>query len=153
MRKSNPPAGGVKTGYSRAGLDVKTPNGLLSAVPTILVVDDEAEIRNALRKLLVARGFEVVEAGSAAEGTERTAAGGVDAILCDIVMPGGSGLEFYDGLLGTHPALARRLVFLTAAAKEPEVQAQVEARRVPLLSKLYELDLAVDAVGVALLKK
>src|SRR5689334_19488710 len=136
MRKSNPPAGGVKTGYFRAGLDVKTLDALLSAVPTILVVDDEAEIRNALRKLLVARGFEVVEAGSAAEGTTRAAAGGIDAILCDIVMPGGSGLEFYDGLLGTHPALARRLVFLTAAAKEPEVQQQVEQRNAPLLSKL-----------------
>lgn len=151
--KSNPPVGGVKTAYFRAGLDVKSPRALLSAVPTILVVDDEPDIRNALRRLLVARGFEVVEAGSAAEGAERAAAGGIDAILCDIVMPGGSGLDFYDALLGPRPELARRLVFLTAAAKEPEVLAQVEAREVPLLSKLYELELAVDAVAVALLQK
>ena len=122
-------------------------------MPTILVIDDEPDIRNALRRLLVARGFAVVEAGSAAEGVELAAAGGVDAILCDIVMPGGSGLEFYDALVGPQPQLASRLVFLTAAAKEPEVLAQVEARAVPLLSKLYELDLAVDAVAVALLKK
>ena len=122
-------------------------------MPTILVVDDEPDIRNALRRLLVARGFEVVEAGSAAEGATRAAAGGIDAILCDIMMPGGSGLEFYDALVGPQPELAQRLVFLTAAAKEPEVLAQVEARDVPLLSKLYELELAVDAVAVALLKK
>lgn len=122
-------------------------------MPNILVIDDEPDIRNALRRLLEARGFGVVEAGSAAEAAERAANGNIDAVLCDIVMPGGSGLDFYDALTGTDPALARRLVFLTAAAKEPEVQAQVEARKVPLLSKLYELDLAVDAVGVALLKK
>ena len=122
-------------------------------MPNILVVDDESDIRRALRRLLEARGFAVIEAGTAAEAAARTADGGIDAILCDIVMPGGSGLEFYDLLRGTHPALARRLVFLTAAAKEPEVLAQVEARNAPLLSKLYELDLAVDAVSVALLQK
>ncbi len=122
-------------------------------MPTILVVDDEPDIRNALRRLLVARGFEVVEAGNAAEGAALASGGGIDAILCDIMMPGGSGLEFYDALVGPQPELAQRLVFLTAAAKEPEVLAQVEARDVPLLSKLYELELAVDAVAVALLKR
>ena len=122
-------------------------------MPTVLVVDDEPDIRNALRRLLTARGFAVVEAGTAAEAVERTGAGGIDAVLCDIVMPGESGLDFYDRLRATHPTLARRLVFLTAAAKEPEIQAAIEARGVPLLSKLYELDLAVDAVGVALLQR
>jgi CheY-like chemotaxis protein len=122
-------------------------------MPNILVVDDEPDIRRALRRLLESRGFTVVEAANAAEGFVQAAAGGIDAILCDIVMPGGSGLEFYDALVGPRPELARRLVFLTAAAKEPEVLAQVEAREVPLLSKLYELELAVDAVAVALLQR
>ncbi|HWA40992.1 MAG TPA: response regulator [Gemmatimonadales bacterium] len=122
-------------------------------MPTILVVDDEPDIRNALRRLLVARGFEVVEAGSAAEGVARAATGGVDAILCDIMMPGGSGLEFFDLLRASHPELTRRFVFLTAAAKEAEISAQVEARNAPLLSKLYELDLAVDAITVSLLQQ
>ena len=122
-------------------------------MPNILVVDDEADVRRALRRLLEARGFAVVEAGTAAEGAERAAQGEVDAVICDIVMPGGSGLEFFDRLRSSHPDLVRRFVFLTAAAKEPDVSAQVEARNAPLLSKLYELDLAVDAVSVALLQK
>lgn len=121
-------------------------------MPNILVVDDEPDIRRALRRLLEARGFAVVEAGTAAEGTAHAAAGGIDAVVCDIVMPGGSGLEFFDLLRASHPDLVRRFVFLTAAAKEPEVSAQVEARNAPLLSKLYELDLAVDAITVSLLQ-
>ena len=122
-------------------------------MPNILVVDDEPDIRRALRRLLEARGFAVVEAGTSAEGTAQAAAGEIDAVVCDIMMPGGSGLEFFDLLRETHPNLARRFVFLTAAAKEPEVSAQVEARNAPLLSKLYELDLAVDAVSVALFQR
>ncbi len=121
-------------------------------MPNILVVDDEPDIRRALRRLLEARGFAVVEAGTSAEGTAQAAAGEIDAVVCDIMMPGGSGLEFFDLLRETHPKLARRFVFLTAAAKEPEVSAQVEARNAPLLSKLYELDLAVDAVTGSLLQ-
>ena len=122
-------------------------------MPNILVVDDEPDIRRALRRLLEARGFGVVEAATSAEGAERAAAGVIDAVVCDIRMPGGSGLEFFDLLRATHPDLARRFVFLTAAAKEPGISAQVEARNAPLLSKLYELDLAVDAVSVALFQK
>jgi CheY-like chemotaxis protein len=122
-------------------------------MPNILVVDDEPDIRRALRRLLEARGFAVVEAGTAAEGAARADDAEIHAVVCDIVMPGGSGIEFFDLLRASHPDLARRFVFLTAAAKEPEVSAQVEARNAPLLSKLYELDLAVDAVSVALFQR
>lgn len=122
-------------------------------MPNILVVDDEPDIRRALRRLLEARRYDVVEAGSVDEASARLAAGGIDAILCDIMMPGGNGLEFFDRVTEAHPHLARRFVFLTAAAKEREVSAQVEARNAPLLSKLYQLDLAVDAIAVSLLQQ
>ena len=122
-------------------------------MPNILIIDDEPAIRRALSRLLTARGFTVVEAGSAAEGVAAAMTGTIDVVLCDVVMPGGSGFQFYDQLLGVQPELARRVIFLTAAAKEPEVRQQTEARGAPLLSKLYELELAVDAVSVALLQK
>ena len=121
-------------------------------MPNILIVDDEPAIRRVLSKLLVAKGYAVQEAASAAEGIAAMAQGGVDAVLCDVMMPGGSGFEFYDQMIGQAPGMARKVIFLTGAAKEPEVQHQTEARGTPLLSKLYELDLAVDAVTVALLK-
>jgi hypothetical protein len=49
--------------------------------------------------------------------------------------------------------MARRIVFLTALAQEPEIIQKIEARGTPLLNKLYELDLAIDAVNVVLLNK
>jgi CheY-like chemotaxis protein len=120
-------------------------------MPNILVIDDEPDIRRALRRLLERKGWEVVEAGAVAEALEVVAKGGVDAVICDIMMPGGSGLDFYDEIVKRDQEMARRIVFLTAAAQEPDVIQKVEARGTPLLSKLYELDLAIDAVTVALL--
>lgn len=122
-------------------------------MPNILIVDDEPAIRSVLSRLLAAKGYSVREAGTAAEGIAVLGQGGIDVVLCDVVMPGGSGFEFYDEAVRRIPAMASKVIFLTGAAKEPEVQHQTEARGAPLLSKLYELDLAVDAVTVALLPR
>jgi hypothetical protein len=43
------------------------------------------------------------------------------------------------------------VVFLTGAARDPEVHGPIEARGVPLISKLNDYRLVVDAVRVALL--
>lgn len=118
----------------------------------ILVVDDEAGIRRALKRLAESRGWTATEADSGAAALEVLGGGGVDAVICDVMMPGGSGISFYDEAIKRHPDLARRIVFLTAAAKEPEIHEKVEERGAPLLSKLYDLDLVIDAVSVALLK-
>ena len=122
-------------------------------MPNILVVDDEPDLRRALRRLLERKGWNVVEAGTAEEGLEVMGAGEIDAVICDIMMPGGSGLDFYDEVVKRDKGMARRIVFLTAAAQEPEIIRRVEERGTPLLDKLYELDLAIDAVAVALLGK
>lgn len=117
------------------------------------MVDDEEALRRVLRRSLEKRGFAVLEAATAEAGRTFIAQGTVNAVLCDIRMPGISGLELYDESRRLAPGLLGRWVFLTAAAKEPEVLAQVEARGVPLLSKLYELEFAVDAIQVALLPR
>ena len=61
---------------------------------TILVVDDEPEIRQLLRILLKNKGYEVLEAANGQEAAmtaERNP--GLDLILMDIMMPGLSGLD------------------------------------------------------------
>lgn len=118
---------------------------------TVLVVDDEAGIRRVLRRLLEERGFAVVEAATAEAGYSLIIAGGIAAVLCDIMLPRKSGLELYDDCIAEAPALVGRWVFLTGAAGEREVLDQVEARGVPILSKLYQMEFAVDAIQVALL--
>jgi CheY-like chemotaxis protein len=132
-------------------LTFRSARASLLPMPTILVVDDEPGIRRALRRLIEKRGWQVTEAGTADEGLEVVGKGGIDGVVCDFRMPGGSGIAFYDRAIKVLPTIKGKVVFLTAAAQDEEVLRQVESRGAPLLSKLYELDLAVDAVAVAVL--
>lgn len=59
----------------------------------ILVVDDEEQIRRALRSVLEARNYEVDLAESAEQALEITAERTPDAIILDLTLPGMSGLE------------------------------------------------------------
>ncbi|MCL5966601.1 MAG: sigma-54 dependent transcriptional regulator [Deltaproteobacteria bacterium] len=60
----------------------------------ILVVDDEANLRDVLGKILSAEGYAVTGAADGAEGLRLLAAERFDIVLCDIRMPGMGGLEF-----------------------------------------------------------
>jgi CheY-like chemotaxis protein len=118
-----------------------------------LVVDDDPAVRAALGKLLRRAEIDVVEAHSAAAALAILGTGvTVDAVVCDVVMPGIDGVTFYDALLQSTPQLRGRVVFLTGAAHEREVQGSIEQRGVPLVSKLSDLQIVVDAVRLALLR-
>ena len=58
---------------------------------TVLVVDDEKNIRRTLRMVLEGEGYAVDECGSAEEALGR--AGEADAVLLDVKLPGMSGLD------------------------------------------------------------
>jgi DNA-binding response OmpR family regulator len=62
-------------------------------VPTVLIADDEADHRELLTLALHRLGYDVVTATDSAGALARLAAGGIDAALIDVRMPGGSGIE------------------------------------------------------------
>jgi len=59
----------------------------------ILVIDDEADIRESLEFLLTSEGFRVELATRAVEGLEKLARGNYDLILLDLMMPDLTGIE------------------------------------------------------------
>jgi two-component system, OmpR family, KDP operon response regulator KdpE len=62
-------------------------------VATVLVVDDEPQIRRVLRATLSSNGYEVIEAKSGQEAIEMVVTKRPELILLDVNMPGMSGLE------------------------------------------------------------
>jgi CheY-like chemotaxis protein len=123
-------------------------------VKTVLLVDDEPSMRRALRAFFERAGFGVVEAASAREALEHVRKGhAADGVVSDVLMPDVNGLAFYDQLVSLAPSLANRVVFLTGASGDPKVHTPIEARGVPLLSKMDDLRLVVDAVRVAMLSR
>ncbi|MDH3746476.1 MAG: sigma-54 dependent transcriptional regulator [Acidobacteriota bacterium] len=65
---------------------------------TVLVVDDEASIRESLRMVLEYEGYRVEEATSGEQALDRVRASAPEAILLDIKMPGMDGLEVMTSL-------------------------------------------------------
>ncbi|HXL21374.1 MAG TPA: sigma-54 dependent transcriptional regulator [Candidatus Dormibacteraeota bacterium] len=61
--------------------------------PYLLIVDDEAGIRESLAAILHEEGYFVEAVGSAEEALERAASGDVEVILLDVWLPGMDGLE------------------------------------------------------------
>ena len=71
----------------------------------ILVVDDEAAIRDALRMILEYEGYRVLEASSGEDALSILSRSHPDAVLLDIRMKGISGLEALERIRALHPGL------------------------------------------------
>ncbi|MEJ7792301.1 MAG: HD domain-containing phosphohydrolase [Gaiellaceae bacterium] len=79
----------------------------------ILVVDDEAQIRSLLTRLLEAQGYACSTAAGASEARRLLAADDFALVLCDVNMPGESGLDFAQEVLVDYPDTA--IVMVTGA--------------------------------------
>jgi putative two-component system response regulator len=83
-----------------------------SIAKRLLVVDDEDSIRNALTRFLSTRGFEVENASSGAAALRILGRERFTLMLCDVRMPGMTGLDVLHKALADDPDLA--VVMLTA---------------------------------------
>jgi two-component system phosphate regulon response regulator OmpR len=84
--------------------------------PHLLVVDDDARLRELLRRYLSDSGFRVTAAADASEARSNLASFAFDLVVLDVMMPGESGLELTRALR----ADGRIPVLLLTAMAEPE---------------------------------
>jgi len=81
----------------------------------ILIVDDEISVSRTLRALLQ-NEHDVVLTSDGAQALTAIAEGpnaGFDVIMCDLMMPGMSGMELYERIRQAYPGLETRIVFMT----------------------------------------
>jgi two-component system, OmpR family, phosphate regulon response regulator OmpR len=88
--------------------------------PHLLVVDDDARLRNLLRRYLTDSGFRVTGVADAQEARAQLASFAFDLIVLDVMMPGESGLDLTRALRSETPAAGRVPVLLLTAMAEPE---------------------------------
>jgi putative two-component system response regulator len=85
----------------------------------VLIVDDDEAFRHSTARTLVHHGYVCVEAASSAQGlVALDAEQDVAAVLCDIKMPGASGMEVLKELTADHPDLA---VVMTTGVDDPRI--------------------------------
>ncbi|HZT31780.1 MAG TPA: sigma-54 dependent transcriptional regulator [Bryobacteraceae bacterium] len=112
----------------------------------ILIVDDERSIRLTLETGLSLNGFRVTSARTGREALEAARAEEFDAVLSDVYMPDGDGLELVRGLRAMHQSMP--IILMTAQGSlEAAVEAVAEGAT-DLIGKPFEV-----AGVVALLRR
>jgi two-component system cell cycle sensor histidine kinase/response regulator CckA len=111
---------------------------------TILLTEDEPDLRELARIFLEGYGYKVLEAASA-EQAIRTAnlfAGHIDLLLTDVIMPGMSGSQLAENILTQRPQT--KIVYMTGYTDDMVVQHKVLEPGVKLLQKPFsKADLAL----------
>ncbi len=103
----------------------------------ILVVEDEAAIREMLRFALAREGFDVEEAGDAAQARECIARRPPDLVLLDWMLPGVSGLELVRRLRREESTRRLPVIMLTARTGEEHKVAGLELGADDYLTKPF----------------
>jgi two-component system NtrC family sensor kinase len=103
--------------------EVAEPSPAHPGVRTILVVDDEADVRETLAEILTRARHRVVTVASGREALERLAEQRYDVIFADMRMPGIDGRALYREIERRWPGQGARVAFvsgdmLTAALRE-----------------------------------
>ncbi len=109
----------------------------MTQTPHILIADDERTIRLMLETGLAVNGFRVSSARSGREALAALRAQSFDAVVCDVFMPDGDGLEVVRALRALNPALP--IILITAQGSlELAVQAVAEGAT-DFIAKPFEL--------------
>lgn len=94
------------------------PQGTNQGMPQILIVDDDESICRFMTMLLNASGYRCTIANDAADARNYMKAQNFNLILCDVKMPGESGINFIRYSLAKHPDTA---VIMVTGVDDPEI--------------------------------
>ena len=118
---------------------------------TILLVEDETEVRNIVRRQLESLGHRVFVAEAATEALLLVKAGEPDVLLTDVVLATGmNGIDLAEAAAAAKPGLA--IMFMSGYTAAREAQERIRASGAPLLSKPFttpQLERALNSLPVA----
>jgi CheY-like chemotaxis protein len=112
----------------------------------VLLIEDDAAVRLSVRRYLERSGWVVEEAADGTAGAARALAEPWDVVICDMRMPGRTGIQIYDEVAATKGDFARRFVLVSGDAGSNEVRAFRERTGTVVLEKPFELSILGAAV-------
>jgi CheY-like chemotaxis protein len=116
------------------------------ATVNVLVVEDDPDARAGMAKVLGTAGWVVTQVEDGLAALRAVAGARFDAIVCDLRLPYLPGGGFYEELLQRDPALARRVIFVSAIVHDPAVRRFLDATGQPYLQKPYDVGELIETV-------
>jgi CheY-like chemotaxis protein len=116
--------------------------------PVVLVVDDEPSTRELLREMLEPEGYVVVEAGDGLAAAARIAAGGIDCVLLDVMLPDVDGLELCRQVRASEADEHLPIIMLTALGSDLQRHAGFAVGADDYVTKPFQLAELLDRVRV-----
>ena len=114
----------------------------------LLIVDDDGEMRDLLRKVLEKEGYRVSVAGDGREALAMLARGTFDLVVTDMLMPHDGGLELLQILHHVHPTLP--VIIVTAFGDWHSYTRALELGAAAFISKPLRMSELIAAVHNAL---
>lgn len=102
----------------------------------VLVVDDDAFVARAIRRLLRPR-HTVTLAGGGVQALECLARAKYDVVFCDVMMPNMTGMELHQEVKRRYPEMADRFVFITGGPFTPEARDLFDQVTNPCIQKPF----------------
>lgn len=120
------------------------------AVETVLLVEDDASVRQLVVDVLQSHGYRVLAAGSAEVGLALAAAHAdpIHLLLTDVILPGKNGRELYDSLAGQRPGL--KVLFMSGYTDNVIAHHHVLDDRAAFLQKPFTMDELLHRVRAVL---
>jgi two-component system, NtrC family, response regulator PilR len=119
--------------------------------PRILIVDDEASLRETLGIIFTKEGFEARLAQNFTEGLADALRSSPDVILCDIKMPDGNGLDLLRKVKAEHPQIP--VIMITAHTSTEDAVEAMKVGAVDYIKKPFNNDELILIVRRALGEK
>ena len=118
---------------------------------TVLVIDDEEEIRDVVQAVLSSRGIAVLTAESGRQGLDlfRQHADRIDVVLLDMNMPGMSGEAVFEGLRSINPKV--RVIVSTGYSEQEAALRFANAPLAGFVHKPYTATSLVEKIGAAIM--
>lgn len=101
----------------------------------LLVVDDDVLVARTIVRLLKEHHVEVATSGEAGLRRLRESGSTFDLVLCDLMMPDMTGMELFEEIERSEPALAERFVFISGGGVTERSRKFIESHRSRVLSK------------------
>jgi FixJ family two-component response regulator len=120
----------------------------MTSQPTIFVIDDDAQVRRAVGRLLTSAGYRVELFSSAIQFLESTDGDRPGCLVIDLRLPGLNGIDLFNLLQTTGKTIP--MVFLTGYGDVPTSVQAMKAGAVDFLTKPVDEDELLEAIGRAL---